>query len=125
MAEPEVRGATLLGDEGLLHRAIDNVLQNALDHTPPGKVVRVSLALQGEDCVVTVEDQGPGVDDRLLAHLFEPFFRADPSRGGNGWGLGLAIARNIVSAHDGTIAAENRPEGGLRVTLRLPLLASG
>jgi signal transduction histidine kinase len=125
VAEPEVRGATLLGDEGLLHRAIDNVLQNALDHTPPGKVVRVSLALQGEDCVVTVEDQGPGVDDRLLAHLFEPFFRADPSRGGNGWGLGLAIARNIVSAHDGTIAAENRPEGGLRVTLRLPLLASG
>jgi len=124
-AAPEMREASVLGDEGLLHRAIDNVLQNALDHTPPGKVVRVRLMVDGDDCVLSIEDEGPGLDEAQLEQVFEPFFRSDPSRGGNGWGLGLAIARHIVSAHDGTISASNRPEGGLLVMIRLPLLTLG
>ena len=74
---------------------------------------------------LTVDDEGPGVPDELIGQLFEPFFRADKSRGGKGWGLGLAIARDIVAAHDGLIAAEAGERGGLRVTVRLPVFFGG
>ena len=57
----------------------------------------------------------------MLPHLFEPFYRADKSRGGKGWGLGLAIARDIVAAHDGDIRAELAASGGLRVTVTVPV----
>jgi signal transduction histidine kinase len=72
-----------------------------------------------------VADEGPGAPEDLLQHLFEPFFRADKSRGGKGWGLGLAIARDIIQAHDGRISARNRDEGGLEVTLELPVFVGG
>ena len=105
VAAPESAGASILGDEGLLRRAIDNILQNALDHTPPGKAVYLRLKVSGNWLSLVIEDEGPGVPEDLLAHLFEPFFRADKSRGGKGWGLGLAIARDIISAHDGAVTA--------------------
>lgn len=120
-AVDEAKNIVLLGDSGLLQRALDNVLQNALDHTPPGHSVHVSLALKDQEILVTVADEGPGVPDDALPHLFEPFFRADRSRGSKGWGLGLAIARDIIAAHDGTIRAENREQGGLQVTILLPI----
>ena len=59
--------------------------------------------------------------NEVLPHLFEPFYRADKSRGGKGWGLGLAIARDIVAIHDGQIEAFNADQGGLAVLLRLPI----
>ncbi|KPQ29462.1 MAG: Signal transduction histidine kinase [Marinobacter excellens HL-55] len=121
VAADDTRAISVLGDAGLLQRAFDNVLQNALDHTPPGKAIKVSLSTVAERIEVVVADEGPGAPDDLLSHLFEPFFRADKSRGGKGWGLGLAIARDIVNAHDGTIVAGNRPDGGLQVTIQLPI----
>ncbi|MDR9424457.1 MAG: HAMP domain-containing sensor histidine kinase [Marinobacter sp.] len=124
-ASDEARNIVLLGDAGLLQRALDNVLQNALDHTPPRHSVHVSLALTNNEIRITVADEGPGVPEDTLPHLFEPFFRADRSRGSKGWGLGLAIARDIVAAHDGSIAAENRAEGGLQVTIVLPVFING
>jgi signal transduction histidine kinase len=117
----ESAGASVLGDEGLLQRAIDNVLQNALDHTPPGKAVHLGVKVSGDWFSLIIRDEGPGVPEDLLGHLFEPFFRADKSRGGKGWGLGLAIARDIVAAHDGNITADVGESGGLRVTVRFPL----
>lgn len=125
VASPESAGTSVLGDEGLLQRAIDNILQNALDHTPPGKVVNLAVAVSDGWLGLTIEDEGPGVPEELLPHLFEPFFRADKSRGGTGWGLGLAIARDIVSAHDGEITAAVGEPGGLRVTVRLPVFIQG
>jgi signal transduction histidine kinase len=125
VASPESAGTSVLGDEGLLQRAIDNVLQNALDHTPPGKVVKVSVSVFDGWLCLAVEDEGPGVSKALLPHLFEPFFQVDKSRGGTGWGLGLAIARDIVSAHDGEITAAAGEQGGLRVTVRLPVFIAG
>ncbi|PSF06093.1 sensor histidine kinase [Marinobacter fuscus] len=116
---------SVLGDEGLLQRAFDNVLQNALDHTPPGQSVSLSLALSGRDILVTITDQGPGVPAPLLTRMFEPFFRGDQSRGGQGWGLGLAIARDIIAAHDGRIRACNGADGGLEVTISLPVFVAG
>lgn len=118
---PDCRHASVLGDPGLLQRAFDNILQNALDHTPPGRKVHVALHSEPKQLVLEIRDEGPGVPDEVLPHLFEPFYRADKSRGGKGWGLGLAIARDIVAIHDGEIEAFNAERGGLVVSLRLPV----
>ncbi len=120
-SDTDAGNLSVLADPGLLQRALDNILQNALDHTPPGNRVRIRLDRSGDDVVIAIEDEGPGVDEALLPQLFEPFFQADKSRGGQGWGLGLAIARDIIQAHGGTVGAANSDEGGLRVTVRLPL----
>ncbi|MBE0484999.1 HAMP domain-containing sensor histidine kinase [Marinobacter sp.] len=125
MAGDNTKTLSVLGDAGLLQRAFDNVLQNALDHTPPGKSIQVSLSVVPGRIEVAIADEGPGAPDDLLDHLFEPFFRADQSRGGSGWGLGLAIARDIINAHDGTIAAHNRSDGGLQVSIQLPIFIGG
>lgn len=118
---PDCRQVAVLGDRGLLQRAFDNILQNALDHTPPGKKVHVALFAKQQQVVLEIRDEGPGVSNEVLPHLFEPFYRADKSRGGKGWGLGLAIARDIVVTHDGQIEAHNTERSGLAVSLRLPL----
>ena len=120
---PESTGVSVLGDSGLLQRAFDNILQNALDYTPPSKVVHVALALSSGWISLVIEDEGPGVADDILEHLFEPFFRADKSRGGQGWGLGLAISKDIILAHDGDITANNSERGGLQIVARLPVFA--
>ena len=125
VASPESAGTSVLGDEGLLQRVIDNILQNALDHTPPGKAVKLALSVSDGWLSLAVEDNGPGVPQETLPHLFEPFFRADKSRGGTGWGLGLAVARDIVSAHDGRIDATIAEAGGLKVRVRLPVFIGG
>lgn len=117
----DARKATVLGDAGLIHRALDNVLQNALDHTPPGHVVNLHLMVAGQWLTCEIADQGPGVPESDLPNLFEPFFRSDQARGGKGWGLGLAIARDIMQAHDGRITAENGSTGGLVVRLDWPV----
>lgn len=118
---PECRYASVLGDHGLLQRAFDNILQNALDHTPPGRKVHVAMYSEPRHLVLEVRDEGPGASEDVLPHLFEPFYRADKSRGGKGWGLGLAIARDIVAIHDGQIEAFNGQPDGLVVVLRLPI----
>jgi signal transduction histidine kinase len=116
---------SVLGDEGLLQRATDNILQNALDHSPPGTAVHLSVTVSDGWLSLAVDDEGPDVAEELVDQLFEPFSRAGKSRGGKGWGLGLAIARDIVAAHDGVIAAEAGKYGGLRVTVRLPVFFGG
>jgi len=120
---PDSERALVLGDPNLLQRAFDNVLQNALDHTPPGQPVIISLKTAGQKLVVGITDAGPGVPDNTLSHLFEPFYRADKSRGGKGWGLGLAIARDILGLHDGRIEAFNGDQSGLVVNLSLPIFS--
>ncbi len=125
VAAPDVASARVLGDEGLLQRAVDNILQNALDHTPGGRSVHVALKTSGKHLLLEIRDEGAGVPEEMLGQLFEPFFRADKSRGGKGWGLGLAIARDIIAAHDGTITAGNSAEGGLTVTIKLRVQTAG
>ncbi|MGC8120279.1 sensor histidine kinase [Marinobacter sp. VGCF2001] len=125
VASDASREVSVLGDGSLLQRAVDNILQNALDHTPPGKSVQLSLTTSGDRIRLAIADEGPGAPEDLLQPMFEPFFRADKSRGGNGWGLGLAIARDIILAHDGQISAHNRDTGGLEVILELPVFVDG
>ena len=101
----------------LLWRAFDNLLRNALQHTPAGAMVMVGLDEEADWYRITVQDTGPGIPPELMAEVFEPFHHAGDTRG---HGLGLAIAKRAIEAHRGTIGAENVAEGGLRLTIRLP-----
>mgnify|MGYP001816835138 FL=1 len=112
----------VLGWPNLVRSALDNVLRNAIRHTPDDTAVEVSLERDGDRATVTVRDHGPGVPDEHLDSLFEPFTRVAEARdrSSGGAGLGLAITRRAVEMHGGTVFAANHPDGGLVVTIRLP-----
>lgn len=116
--------ATVMGDPVLLHASIENVIRNALSYTPDGGKVTISLQRQQNKLKIIIDDQGPGVPDDALARLFEPFSRVAEARDrdSGGYGLGLAITGRTLIAHGGSAVAENRPGGGLRVTLTLPVI---
>ncbi len=106
----------------LLYRAFENVVRNAVKYSPPGSHIAVEASHEaGNKLSLRVLDRGPGVSEEDLARIFEPFFRGrdDPATGG--FGLGLAIARSAVEAHDGAVQAANRDGGGLVVEISLPL----
>jgi two-component system sensor histidine kinase CpxA len=113
----------ITGDPLWLSRALDNVIRNAIRHTPVGTGVLIALNLQGDQAHITVRDFGPGVPEENLADLFEPFFRTSEARErhSGGYGLGLAIAQRAVKLHHGHISAANYKDGGLKVTIELPL----
>ena len=91
-----------------------------------GKYANVIVADEGDDVVVSVQDEGPGIPDALLEKVFEPFFRIEDSRNADtgGTGLGLSIARDLVQAHGGSLVLRNRSPRGLEATLRLPRSAA-
>lgn len=114
--------ADLKANSELLHRAIENVVRNALRYSPDGAKVMISAGLrEGGVFNVTVVDQGPGVRAEDLEAIFQPFFRGEAHRSGEGYGLGLAIARQVVAANHGTIVASNRDGGGLIVSMYMPI----
>jgi signal transduction histidine kinase len=96
-------------DPRLLRRALENVLENAHKYSDPDSAIRIDVRLEGTRAVVEITDDGIGIAEEDLAHVFTPFFRADRSevRASSGLGLGLALARRIVDAHGGTIALES------------------
>ena len=107
-----------------LSSAIENILRNAVRHSPANRPVSVTLRQSSTHAVVEIIDQGSGVDETELDSLFEPFFRSSSAlndKRENGTGLGLAIARRAVKKNGGTISASNITDGGLRVTIELPL----
>jgi two-component system sensor histidine kinase CpxA len=113
------------GDRELLWRAMENLLRNALRYTDPDKGVRLELVVNRRKTSVLLEvrDFGCGVPEAELDKIFEPFYRVQESRdrGSGGHGLGLSIAINAVKRHGGSIAASNAPDGGLVVSINLPL----
>lgn len=115
---------TVLGDIDRLQQVIANLVDNASRMTGSGGHVEVRLSHEGDHAVLSVLDQGPGIKEDALPHLFERFYRAQASRDRStgGAGLGLAIVQAIVRAHAGTIEASNRPEGGSAFTMRLPAI---
>jgi signal transduction histidine kinase len=114
----------LLGDSALLARALENLLENALRHTPAGGEVAVRWRREAVRLVLTVEDTGPGIAPADLPHLFTPLYRGEASRNRatGGAGLGLAIARGILRAHGGDLTAANRTAGGAILTGTLPVM---
>ena len=111
-----------VGDAHRLHQVIANLLMNARVHTPATTTVTAALATEGDNAIVTVTDDGPGIPESLQPTLFERFARGDSSRfrGTGSTGLGLAIARAVVTAHRGEITLDSRP-GRTRFTVTLPL----
>ncbi len=109
-------------DIGMIERVLTNLIENALRFTPSGGRVTVRLAAAAAGIRVTVADTGAGIEPQDLPHVFERFYRADKSRGrsGGGAGLGLAIARQIVELHGGTLAVESAPGQGAAFTFDLP-----
>jgi two-component system OmpR family sensor kinase len=108
-------------DPGWLRQAIDNLVENALRHTPSGGRIDLRAGRVDGTVSLVVEDSGSGFPQALLDRAFEPFVRSGvgAARRGNGAGLGLAVVRTIAEAHGGRAWAENRPEGGARVTLEM------
>jgi signal transduction histidine kinase len=113
--------ATVQGDPELLHRAMENVIRNAIRYASPESSIEVTLRHSDGRALVTVRDHGPGVPEDALPHLFDAFYRVEtdrnPARGGIG--LGLSIARRSVELHKGTIRARNA-EPGLEVEMEFP-----
>jgi signal transduction histidine kinase len=101
-------------------RVLQNLLVNAVRHTPADGTVRVRASRSPHWLEVAVEDTGEGMAPEDVARVFEPFFRADPARSGTGAGLGLALARRIVESLGGRIEAESRPAVGSRFSVQLP-----
>ncbi|CAA0097087.1 Sensor protein PfeS [BD1-7 clade bacterium] len=137
----------LLPEQGLIQgssqralgQAVENIVRNALNHTPPGKSVTVALVLESDGYRVTVRDEGVGVPEHLLADIFRPFFRVDKSRTDStqtalpvagkkhgGFGLGLALARRQIAAVGGAVVAFNHQVdgsdrvAGLQIDIVLP-----
>jgi signal transduction histidine kinase len=120
------------GDPELLRSAFENVIRNAVRYSPAGALVGITAhRLAGEEhpgglVEVVIRDQGPGVPEKELGLIFEPFYRVDAARGhgsAGGEGLGLAIAARAVALHGGGIDAHNLAAGGLLMTIRLPAMA--
>jgi two-component system sensor histidine kinase CpxA len=116
-------GLEVAGDPELLRSAFENVIRNAVRYGPSGSAVVVTAG-RGQWIEVTVRDHGPGVPEKDLKLIFEPFYRVDAARdrAGGGEGLGLAIAARAIAVHGGSIDARNAPDGGLEVAMRLPAL---
>ncbi|HVT73493.1 MAG TPA: ATP-binding protein, partial [Lacunisphaera sp.] len=114
--------ATIRGERVLLREALVNLLQNAQEFSPAGGEVRLCAETAGGRVTITVDDSGPGVPDFALPRIFERFYSL-PRPGGTrkSTGLGLALAREIAHLHAGDVTLANRPEGGARATLVLPL----
>ncbi|MEM7483072.1 MAG: HAMP domain-containing sensor histidine kinase [Acidobacteriota bacterium] len=121
--QPElcVGDAEVAGDPAALRRMIQNLLDNAIQHTaieaaPGERVVRLALRAQGGSVVLSIQDRGPGFAPDELARAFEPFF----SRRRGGSGLGLSIVQKVVAEHKGQIALRNRKTGGAVARVTLP-----
>lgn len=112
----------VMGQPDLLGRAIENVVRNAIKHSPEGGEVQLQVRSlpEARQVVVRVLDRGPGVSPADLETIFQPFFRSS-NASTQGHGLGLAIAQHVIEAHGGSIKATNRAGGGLCVEMILPV----
>jgi signal transduction histidine kinase len=116
-AEP----VTVAGARDELHRLALNLMQNAIQHTPPGTHVHAEVKRNGNAVRLIVADDGPGVPPELRDRVFDRFVRAEGDRGGS-VGLGLSIVRAVAQTHGGDVALESPPEGGARFVVTLPAL---
>lgn len=118
----EMDGITVRADADRLAQVLDNLLDNALRYSPRAGEVCVRLRSEGEQALVSVIDQGPGIPPEHLPHIFERFYRVESSRDRRcgGSGLGLAIARSLIEAQGGGISAKSEPGKGSEISFRLP-----
>ena len=120
--EADVGAGTVLGDRALLERLTANLIDNAARYNRDGGFVRVSTGADAAGAVLSVANSGPPIPAGAVSRLFEPFQRLDGERTstGDGYGLGLSIVSAIAGAHDATVEAVPRVDGGLVITIRFP-----
>jgi len=119
----EADGAVIVnGDENRLRQVLANLLENARTHTPPNTPIEVRVGVDGDDALIEVRDEGPGMTEDEAVRAFERFWRADPSRAreSGGAGLGLAIVSAITEAHGGTAEVVTAPGEGATFRIRIP-----
>ena len=116
--------AKFVADEMLFGRAVSNLLENALRHTPAGGTILISLADRSAQSEISVKDTGSGIAAEHLPRVFDRFYRADSSRSSEGLGLGLALVKSITDLHGGSAAIESQVGRGTTVTLTFPKASS-
>jgi two-component system, OmpR family, heavy metal sensor histidine kinase CusS len=110
----------IFADEMLFGRAVSNLVENALHHTPAGGTIVISIAKGATQSEVSVKDTGSGIAAEHLPRVFDRFYRADPSRASDGLGLGLALVKSITDLHGGSAQIDSAPGHGTTVTLSFP-----
>jgi two-component system sensor histidine kinase BaeS len=110
-------------DADRIHQALGNLLGNAAEYCRPGDSVTVRVAGTGQDALVQVADTGPGIPEEELPHVFDRLWRGRGAAAVSGRGIGLAVVREIVAAHGGTVTAGSGPDGGATFTMTLPLVS--
>jgi len=110
---------SLLHDPKWLSEALTNLVKNAIEHSPEGGQVTVRTERTPMFAHISVRDQGKGIDEKHLPHIFKKFYQSSPA--GSGVGLGLPLAKSIVEKHDGLLSASSRPEEGTTFTMTIPL----
>lgn len=122
-AQIESSATQFFGDREQLRSSLENIVRNAMRYAPDNSSISLGLEKAPAGIKICIRDHGPGVSPEQLPRLFEAFFRAERARSASdtgGHGVGLAIARSIVSLHGGSITADNAEGGGLEVTITLP-----
>lgn len=119
--EDEVKNLQVRGNQQSLVQLLTILLDNAVKYSPKNSTIYLTGAQHGKQAIVTVCDEGMGMDAKTLAHIFTRFYRAEKSRTTAGYGLGLPIAQKIVAAHGGKLHVESEPSKGTAVTITLPI----
>ncbi|HNY00970.1 MAG TPA: ATP-binding protein [Bacteroidales bacterium] len=106
-------------DAGIVIQVLNNLVHNAIHHTPPGTEIRIGVSHRDENCVIAVSDNGPGFPAEEIPKVFEKFYRL-PGDATGGTGLGLSIVKGFAEALHGNVRLENQPEGGARFIFQFP-----
>lgn len=117
--EVDLERIAYTGNENLLVHVWNNLLDNAIKYGPDNGLITMKLRQQNERIIFTIDDEGPGVPQDQLQHVFDRFYQADSSRKAEGNGLGLALVKQILAISNGSIYVENLPEKGCRFTVEL------
>lgn len=115
--EPEI---SILGDHDALKQVLLALLDNAVKHTPSPSTITLATTITGHQAVITIQDNGPGIEPAALPHIFDRFYRGNTARTGTGAGLGLAIAKELTEAQHGTLTVESQVGYGTTFTLTFP-----
>ncbi len=121
--EPEEEIPLFRLDGGLIEPVLYNIIHNALQYTPAGTTITITVAHRQQACVITITDNGPGFPPQEIQAVFNKFFRL-PHAAAGGTGLGLSIVRGFVEAQQGKVTLKNRAEGGAEFTIAIPAEAS-
>ena len=121
VVEPRDEGLRLVGDPMRIEQAVQNLAANALKHTPPGGVVRLSARRDPARVTLSVSDNGIGIPAEHLPHVFDRFYKADRSRSQSGSGLGLSIVKAIIERHGGTVSVRSTPHVETVFEVSLPI----